>query len=395
MTREADFVVVGAGLLGLAAGRALAGRGREVTVLEQASVGHPGSGSKGSCRIFRLGYRDPGYVRAARRSRALWHSLESDCSRKILYPVPQLTIGAGLAGVRDAMTAAGAPTEMLSAAEAMARFPGVRVDGPALLEPESAVTAADVAVAALAAGVPEIRTGVRVTALADDGRRVTLETSEGRLSARAVVLCAGPETAGLLGWAEWSAPTLEQVAYLEPASSAGTARPGMPIFLCHDQRIPYGLPVPGSPLYKTGLHQSGTRIRPGAPQDQSADPDLAGQLEEMAGRYLPDFGPRAVRTERCVYDNTADDDFVVDRIGNVVVGSGTSGHGFKFGPLLGEWLAALATGEDDLLGGDELAGLAARLRLGRPGLGRQGVGRVGVERERREPDGLSRPAAGT
>jgi sarcosine oxidase len=387
MTRQADFVVVGAGLLGLAAGRALARRGREVTVLEQASVGHPGSGSKGSCRIFRLGYSDPGYVRAARRSRELWHSLESDCSRKILYPVPQLTIGAGLAGVRDAMTAAGAPTEMLSAAEAMARFPGVRVDGPALLEPESAVTAADVAVAALAAGVPEIRTGVRVSALADDGRRVTLETSEGPLSARAVVLCAGPETAGLLGWAEWSAPTLEQVAYLEPVSPAG---PGMPIFLCHDQQIPYGLPVPGSSQYKAGLHQSGTRIRPGAPQDQSADPDLAGQLEEMARRYLPGFGPRAVRTERCVYDNTPDEDFVLDRIGNVVVGSGTSGHGFKFGPLLGEWLAALATGEDDLLGGNELAGLTARLRLGRPG-----VGRVGVERERREPGGLSRPAAGT
>ncbi len=367
-------MVVGAGLLGLAAGRALANRGREVTVLEQASVGHPGSGSKGSCRIFRLGYSDPDYVRGARRSRELWHALESLCYRKILFPVPQLTIGAGLAGVRDAMTAAGAPTEMLSAAQAMARFPGVRVDGPALLEPESAVTAADVAVAALAAMVPEIRTGVRVSALADDGRRVTLETSEGRLSARAVVLCAGPETAGLLGWAEWSAPTLEQVAYLEPASPAGAAGEGMPIFLCHDQRIPYGLPVPGSSLYKTGLHQSGTRIRPGAPQDQSADPDLALQLEEMAGRYLPGFGPRAVRTERCVYDNTPDDDFVVDRIGNVVVGSGTSGHGFKFGPLLGEWLAALATGEDDLLGGDELAGLAARLRLGRLRLGRQGVG---------------------
>ena len=51
--------------------------------------------------------------------------------------------------------------------------------------------------------------------------------------------------------------------------------------------------------------------------------------------------------ERCVYDNTPDEDFIVDRIGNIVIGCGTSGHGFKFGPLLGEWLAALTAGTGD------------------------------------------------
>jgi sarcosine oxidase len=51
-----------------------------------------------------------------------------------------------------------------------------------------------------------------------------------------------------------------------------------------------------------------------------------------------------VATERCVYDNSTDTDFVLDRVGRVVVGCGTSGHGFKFGPLLGELLADLAEG---------------------------------------------------
>jgi sarcosine oxidase len=54
-----------------------------------------------------------------------------------------------------------------------------------------------------------------------------------------------------------------------------------------------------------------------------------------------------VSGERCIYDNTPDEDFIIDRIGNVVIGCGTSGHGFKFGPLLGEWLACLATGASD------------------------------------------------
>ena len=323
---------------------------------------------------------------------------------KSCIPTPQLTIGTGLAAVREAMTAAGAPTELLSAAEASARFPGVRVDGPALLEPESAVTAADVALAALAAGVPEIRTGVRVSALADDGRRVTLETSQGPLSARAAVICAGPETAGLLGGAaalgaDAGAGGLPGAGRPGGADGAdGATGAGMPIFLCHDEQIPYGLPVPGSPLYKFGLHHSGPPVRPGTPQDQSADPALVRQLEEMARRYLPGFGPRPVQLERCVYDNTPDEDFILDRIGNVVVGCGTSGHGFKFGPLLGEWLAALAIGEDELAGGEELAGLTARLRLGRLRAGRTGAepagagltGSGGAVR-----GGLSRPAGGT
>jgi sarcosine oxidase len=64
---------------------------------------------------------------------------------------------------------------------------------------------------------------------------------------------------------------------------------------------------------------------------------------------LPSLDPQPVATERCVYDNATDADFVLDRVGRVVVGCGTSGHGFKFGPLLGELLADLAEGRRPLV----------------------------------------------
>jgi sarcosine oxidase len=371
-----DFAVVGAGLLGLAAGRALALRGRAVTVLEQATPGHPGGGSAGNCRIFRFGYADPGYVRAVRQARELWHELESRSARQILFPTPQLTFGPGHAAVRDAMLLAGAPCELLTAAEAAARFPGVAADGPVLLEPESCVTAADTALAVLAAAVPDLRTGVRVTGLADDGRRVRLETSRGPLSAAVAIICAGPWTAGLLAPAGWRVPsvaTLEQVAYLAPAGpppSDGT-EPDLPIFLRHGGRSPYGLPVPGSRLYKTGIHQSGPPVRPDE-QDQAADPALAERLAAMARRYLPGRDPRPVRVERCIYDNSPEEDFILDRVGNVVIGSGTSGHGFKFGPLLGEWLAGLAADGLPVLADGRSGrpdGRFALARFSRPGAG--------------------------
>jgi sarcosine oxidase len=353
MSQVRDVAIVGAGLLGLAAGRALTAQGRDVVLLEQAEIGHESAGSKGSCRIFRLGYPDPFYVAAARQAGELWRQLEAESGRAILLPAPQLSFGTGLRAVQGAMTKAGAPCELLPASEVERRFPAIRTGGPALLEPDSCVTAADQALAALADAVADIRTGIRVTSLADDGRLVTLSTSTGPVTARVAIITAGPWSGGLLetlGVGVPARPTLEQVAYLKPATAAmpatGATAAGkpVPIFMCHGTRTPYGLPVPGSPLYKIGIHPSGPIADPDA-RDQRADEYLVARLTEVARTFLPGYDPVPAATERCIYDSTPDEDFVVDRVGNVVIGCGTSGHGFKFGPLFGEWLAALATGQ--------------------------------------------------
>lgn len=408
--RQRDYVVVGGGVLGLSAARSLARAGRDVVLLEQASAGHPGAGSKGSCRIFRLGYPDAAYVAAARLARGLWHELEAESGAQVLFSVPQLTFGPMMAQVRDAMLAAGAPGELLPAAEAASRFPGIAAGGDVLLEPESCVTAADTALAGLSAAVPEICSGVRVTGLADDGRQVRLDTTAGPVLARVAVVCAGPWTAGLLagtGIPVPSAPTLEQVVYLAAAGSAahagstststahastgkagagqagagqaGAGRPGadgsaagpwapvLPIFLRYSDQSPYGLPVPGTRLYKTGIHPSGPPADPDR-QDPGADADLVRRITRSAQRYLPGLDPQPVQVERCVYDNTPDEDFVIDRVGNVVIGCGTSGHGFKFGPLIGQWLTALATGNPADQG--DAAAAAARILGSRLALAR-------------------------
>jgi sarcosine oxidase len=356
METRCDVVVVGAGLLGLASARALTRRGRAVIVLEQEHVGHQAGGSKGSCRVFRLGYDDPEYVDLAMRARGFWAELEDECGQALLHPSPHLTFGPGLDAVRQAMRSAGAHSELLPADEARARFPEVATGGPALLEPESCVISADGALRALAAAAGEVRAGVTVTGLSDDGRRVTVRTTTGPVTAGAAIVCAGPWTSGLLagtGIAVPGAATMEQVGYLAAGPSA------MPIFICYDIEVPYGLPVPGSTLYKIGFHHGGPPADPDR-LDQGPDQDLTAQLARLARRYLPGLRPDLVRIERCVYDNSPDEDFIVDRIGRVVIGSGTSGHGFKFGPLLGEWLADLATGN----GGGPLTRRFALARLG-------------------------------
>jgi sarcosine oxidase len=375
---DREIVVVGAGLLGLAAARALVRRGRDVVLVEQAQIGHPGGGSHGSARIFRLGYADPRYVAMARRARELWSELEAESGRRLLLRTGQLTSGDGLTGLLQAMREAGAPAEMLSAGDAAGQFPSITAGGPCVYEPESCVIAADQALAALAAGLPDVRCGLPVTGVQHDGSRVLVRAGRVTFSARCAVICAGPWTAALLSGAGVTVPaaaTLEQVAYVAPAgaspvsagSGAAGSGPVTPIFIRHGGLSPYGLPVPGQPLYKVGLHPGGPDLRAGPLVDPGGlgsgpepgeDPGLRDRLSEVVRQYLPGFDPRPVAAERCVYDHSPDQDFILDRAGPLVVGSGTSGHAFKFGPLLGEWLADLATGR-------EAPGLPPRFSLGR------------------------------
>ena len=140
---DAEFLVIGGGVTGLAAAWALTRRGRKVVVLDRAPIGHSHGGSHGTCRIFRLGYDDPGYVTLAGLAHGLWNELEDACGERLLLPTPQLTFGPQMPQVRAAMRAAGAACEVLTAGEAAARFPGVRIPDEVLLEPESAVIAAD------------------------------------------------------------------------------------------------------------------------------------------------------------------------------------------------------------------------------------------------------------
>src|SRR6185437_9505318 len=300
-----EFAVVGGGLLGLSAAWALSRRGHEVVVIDQAPTGHIGGGSHGTCRIFRLGYEQPAYVSLARQARDTWTELEDACGERLLYPAPQLTFGPQMEQVRDALAQAGAPGELLSAAEAARRFPGVAVFDPVLHEPQSAVIAADRALAALARLTGRVSEPTRVTAVAERGPGVRVSTADGDIDAARVIVCAGASTARLVAGTGITVPssaTMEQVAYLAPAPGASrAATQGVaPIFVHYGGEFPYGLPVPGSDTYKIGIHFGGPPIDPDQ-QDHTEDTGLAARIERAARRFLPGFDPHPVAVERCIY----------------------------------------------------------------------------------------------
>ena len=344
--------MIGAGLLGLSSAWALARRGWDVVVLEAAGApGHERSGSKGDARIFRLGYPEAHDVEMALLALGRWRDLEGATGRKLLRVTGQVTLGDGDAqhAIAAAMTAAGAPVEEIPATAAAQRFPGLVLSGPILLEPDSGVLAADDCLRALLqVGGFELRTGTLVTSVRQSSGAGTVQTADGTsIPADVVVVCAGPHSLGLLGLHAPAAggPSLPQVAYFAPRTGALP-----PVFMEWGNDMVYGLPVlghgPHAGSYKVARHAPGPGLPPFDPADPAPlaadDPDQLAQLTGAVARLLPTLDPEPVATERCVYDNSADTHFVLDRVGHVVVGCGTSGHAFKFGPLLGELLADLA-----------------------------------------------------
>ena len=343
-------------------------------LLERATIGNERAGSKGSARVFRLGYDDPYYVAMARTAKPMWTELEAESGRSLLSTTGQLSFGEGLDILAAAMAAAGAPYERLDSAEASRRVPGINAGGPALFEIDSGVLAADRCLAALrhsaeAAGV-EVRENAVVTSISDDGERVRLGVGDsgdpvdgsrdalGAVTASVALVCAGHWTSRLLegaGIGVRLVPTLEQVAYLAPVSGLQSE---VTVFIERASPWVYGLPAGEPGLLKVAMHGAGPVAHP---DDSPLDPDplMLARVAEHTSRLLPAHHVEPVWTERCFYDSTLDGDFVVDRVGRVVIGAGTTGHGFKFGPLLGEVLADLATGASPKID-------LARFSAGRP-----------------------------
>lgn len=354
MGRDADIVVVGGGITGAATARALAQAGSGVLLLEQFALGHSRGSSHGTSRIFRLTYPDPQYVRLAQSALVAWRELEAECGRTLIIRNGSLDFGSLVSDDMRALASCGVHYELLSGSEVTARWGlAAAPDEPALFQPDGGVTLADRAHAAFLDAAREAGAAVvdesPVVGLSLDRAAVRVSTRRDDIVARAVVVTAGAWAPGLLqplGIELPVVPTRETVAYFDVPGAAdlpplmdsaipaagdyGLTRPG---------QISYSLAAPGVGL-KAGLHHAG----PAANPDDDGSPDLA--IVEWVGdwvpRRYPDAVPSATKPETCLYTNTVDESFVLERHGRVVVGSACSGHAFKFAPALGRTLAAMA-----------------------------------------------------
>jgi len=396
---DVDVVVVGGGAMGSATAWALARRGTQVTLLEQFEPGHVRGASHGAGRIFRLGYTDPSHVRLAQHAHRWWDVLQEESGERLLTLNGCVDHGPVLA-LRDlaqTLQDCDVPFEYMTGLEAQARWPGMRLDDRAIVQPIAGRAHADRTVATLQSEAvrhgAQVRHGARVLSIdVEDGGAVLrvagVPAAEGGaapevevIRARAVVVAVGAWTAGLLAGLPGLeglprlVVTQEQPAHFPVRDEALVAGDDWPSFIHHvdpeghaaargdlgaDPAYPrlgvYGHHTPGVGI-KVGHHGTGPVVDPDQ-RDFAAEPGRLAALRDYVRDWFPGVDADAPEPISCTYTTTPDERFLLDRVGPVVLGAGFSGHGFKFTPGIGQILASLALGEEPEAPGVDLAAFA-------------------------------------
>ncbi len=354
-----DAIVIGLGGMGSAALFHLARRGVRVLGVEQFDIAHDRGSSHGGSRIIRLAYAEhPDYVPLLRRAYALWRELENTAGEKLLFVTGGIDAGLrGSAIVNGALAACAIhdlPHEVLESGALARRFPGyrLRADMLAVYQPDAGFLLPERCVAAhvsaAKASGAEVHTGEKVTGWQIEGECVTVDTGVGRYSARSLVVTAGP-------WARTLLPTLEHLAiperqvmlWTQPVRSALFEIGRFPVFNMEaaEGRF-YGFPAHETPAFKIGKYNHRReRVDDPDAMDRTCHPEDEAVLREGIRRYFPDADGPTLRMKTCLFTNSPDGHFIIDRLPDapqVAIAAGCSGHGFKFCSVVGEILADLA-----------------------------------------------------
>jgi sarcosine oxidase len=326
--------------------------GYTVAAIDRFGSGHPVTSSTARSRGIRIAYDHPFYVSLAQDAIRRWQKLERQSGQQILHLSGQVDFGlAGkLAAIAAAVREAGGEIEELDAKGLRRKLPHLSTapEDLGLFHGQAGTVISDNAMAALKSaalgqGVSLIEP-VRVTEIEPLGS-VRVVTDAGMFRAEAVVVAAGPWSGALLseiGIPAPLAPSIAQVTFISAPELVDL--PGIGEWGGDGEGLGgvYGHPVPGigyKLAFSTG--QEGW-----LPDVEAWQPDLAehARLFAWLDRRMPDF-PRQVQSiQRHPWTMTPDGDFIVDRVGPIVLACGCSGHAFKFGPALGPLVADMVEG---------------------------------------------------
>jgi sarcosine oxidase len=353
-----DVAVIGAGVFGAWTAHHLRQAGLQVVLADAYGAANSRASSGGESRIIRMGYgADEIYTRSAMRSLILWQQFCHRTGQPLFHQTGVLwTASEGdpyTANTRQTLAKCGARFEVLSPAELKSRYPQMEFAPGAwgIFEPESGALMARRAVEAVVTDA--VRHGVaflREAAAAPRGTgslRAVHTTSGGTIRAGAYVFACGPWLPrvfpGLL--AKRIAPTRQEVFFFgTPPGDPRFAPPAMPVWIdFSDPRGPYGLPDLENRGVKIALDQHGPPIDPDTADRIPSAASLAAARDFLVQRLPVLRHAPLVEARVCQYENTSNGDFLIDRhpdFPNVWLVGGGSGHGFKHGPAVGEYVAA-------------------------------------------------------
>jgi len=357
MTYQPHIVIIGAGITGLSTAYALLKYGmRNVRVLEQAVVNHTRCPSASISRLLRFEYGpDAHYSRMVKLSLELWQDLERQTQKNIYLPTGLLALGREDDDTRTAYEVTrslGLPSEYVLPQHCRQRFPqfAIKDDSVITYNATGGILYASLALQTLKRAIldygGEIAEASQVQQIAHESqaRPIRLKLSSGEeIQADRVVIATGPWVHHLLP--QLQLPVRATRQYLLYFAGLPAAQFGRGVFPAFTQGDLYGFPMhKGSDgLLKVASHAFGSLIDPDA--GIHMENQVIQRVTDEACKLLPALrGANLAHVEACMYDVSPDENFILDRVPHdprLIFAAGLSGHGFKFGPLLGQLLSSL------------------------------------------------------
>jgi sarcosine oxidase len=355
MRKIYDVAVIGAGVFGAWTAWQLRSTGLSVVLLDAYGPGNSRSSSGDESRIIRMSYgQDEIYTRWSWRALELWKEFDVRTRQRLFHRTGVLMLASDDNTHAHASAAmlqkVGVPFERLQRAELERRYPQINFGSItwAVYEPESGALMARRAVQtvvreAIQAGVEYLAAAVLPPVGA--GKLDFVVSSDGaQVSAGVYAFACGPWLPKLFPdlLVERIHPTRQEVFYF--GAAAGDQRfsaPQLPTWIDYGSEI-YGLPDLEQRGCKIALDRHGAAIDPDT-TERVISAEILREVRRFIAQRFPALRDAPLLESRvCQYENTCNGDFLIDRhpaFDNVWLVGGGSGHGFKHGPALGEYVA--------------------------------------------------------
>lgn len=355
------------GSMGSAACYFLSKRGYKVLGLEQFDVSHEFGSHAGQSRIIRKAYFEhPDYVPLLERAYKNWKALEWETGKQVYFKTGLLYAGNPnnqiIRGVEESAALYKIDLDQLNSVAATDQFPQFKFpDGfEILFEPEAGFITPEKAIRLYANEAKKngaiIQSNEKAIEWKKNGDGVIINTDKDSYQCNNLIITAGAWAGKMIpGFNEKIKVTRQSVAWIKTKNDEQFGLNNFPCWMIGDD-IKHGC-FYGFPLLDTKRfgEPAGLKLAHHYP-DQVTDPDNVNRqtteedlknVKYCLDRYLPGVFDSVLSTKICLYANSPDENFIIDKLpgfeDNVSVACGFSGHGFKFASVVGEILADLAT----------------------------------------------------
>jgi glycine/D-amino acid oxidase-like deaminating enzyme len=374
-----EIVVVGAGAFGGWTALVLRERGYRVTLLDAYGAGNSRASSGDESRHMRAGYDERElYSDWAFRAMAVWKSREKEFGRSLMYPAPRLQMATsmtkGLAAQKSIFEKLRIPYEIVEHDELRRRYPQIGFEDIGVAFVETPASSAVLKARESMIAVSEVfmrKGGTFRVAQAAPGSATGRVLNDldlgagGRISAQVFIFACGPWLpkvfSKLLG-RKISSPRRELYYWGVPPGDTRFNWPNLPTW-SDDVLGNYGFPNFDRGV-KVAPPHAGVFLQDPDEDERVPSAYLMHRAREWVGKRLPGLAQMPIVESRvCQVETTANGDFIIDRhpdLDNLWIVGGGSGHGFKHGPYLGEYVADRVTGKPGDSGLARLFGLAGR-----------------------------------